>query len=215
MITIGYSGTLNYYNPNLKKNKWHNPFSIYRHNFELSKTRSPYYLFKAIKQLKDDDHKLANKLKVCLWGLIDSQNSELVKKLGIQDIVCISGNLPKNESLEKLKSCDVLFLPIEKASEDHKTLFIPGKVFEYLALKIPVLILDKDSDCSKIVKNSGLGIIADCENIDNITYVLNQIINDSLLSSIKENINHEYIESLSFKYRANDMARLFNELLEK
>lgn len=215
MIVIGYSGTLSYYNPEERIKKYDNvnPLGIYRHNFSLSNTRSPYFLFKGIEKLKSLDEKLSEKMKVVLWGNIDERNVVLINKLYIDDIVEISGVVPKDESIEKLESCDVLYLPLEKPAEDHKTLFIPGKVFEYISLKKPILVFDKDSDCSDIIKKTGLGIFANNDNVDDITEVLSNIINTDLLNTIKS--DELYISSLSFSNRAKDMANIFSKLLGK
>jgi glycosyltransferase involved in cell wall biosynthesis len=216
MIEIGYSGTLSYYHPKVNNGVpfWRKIIKSYRHHFELSATRSPYFLFQAINLLKEKDEHLCQKLKVSLWGSIDERNYQLVNELNLLDIVFIEGNYSKKESFEKLRNCDVLFLPIEKSPENHQTLFIPGKVFEYLELRKPILILNTDSDCAQLVKKSGLGIFAESENIENIAATILNIIQHPENLKMNNAVNEEYILSRSFKYRAKEMADVFDNLLK-
>jgi glycosyltransferase involved in cell wall biosynthesis len=215
VIKIGYGGTLGYYNPeNKKKNNFiFRLIRTYRHQYELSISRSPYYFFKALSKLKENDIDLKSKIQVFFWGSIDENNLDLVNNLNISDIVSIEGMLTKKASIDKLKNCDILYLPMEKQALKHKTLFIPGKVFEYILLKKPILMLDKDSDCREIVEKTGLGIFADNENVDEIAEVLIKIIDKSSFSFRERKINNNYIDSLSFEYRAKEMAVVFDNLI--
>ena len=121
-----------------------------------------------------------------------------------------SGYLPKQESLNKLQQADLLFLPLERASiKGNKTLFIPGKLFEYLNSRKPILALCEDSDCKDILLKSGLGICIEPDNFEEIASFLNFIIHDS--SSIKNiQANEDYIETFSFANKTKELAKVLN-----
>ena len=93
-------------------------------------------------------------MQLRLWGNVDSRNGLQAKKLGISDMVKIEGYKQKEESLALLRSCDLLFLPLESETKAGKPLFIPGKLFEYLKIGKPVLALGGQSDCIDILKKS-------------------------------------------------------------
>lgn len=218
MIKIGYSGTLGYFDPRIKERSllaktFKSLFWTYRHNIELSYTRSPYYFFRAIEQLKLRDKELSTKLKIELWGNIDNRNNLLINEFCISDVVSIDKMLPKLESESKLMECDIFFLPMELPAKEHGSLFIPGKVFEYLFLRKPIFMLDEDSDCANIVRNSGLGIFANPTEVSDIAEKLEDIISEKREGKSRIKRNDVYIDSLSFKYRAREMAMVFDEIL--
>jgi hypothetical protein len=111
------------------------------------------------------------------------------------------------------KSCDVLFLPIELPAKEHNTLFIPGKVFDYVKLRKPILILDQSSDCGQIVKKSGLGLFASNNDVEDIVNCLSELSYNFEEVKNRIRINDEYIESLAFENRAREMSEVFNGLL--
>jgi len=215
MIHICYSGSLDGFDPNLKsckKSFFKRWFWTFNNNNVDSSTRSGYYFIKAIAVLKRKNLISPEMIQVKWWGKIDKLNQEQINLEGINDFFTIDGYLPKQKSLEKLASADVLFLPLEKTnSSEHRTLFIPGKVFEYLETRKPILALCEDSDCKEILIESGLGICVEPDNIENICSAILKILNDiNFLSEIKPNF--ELIEKYSFKVKTNELVKIFNEL---
>ena len=214
MIRVGFAGTLSYYNPsdNSPKSLFQRFLGTYRHHFNLSYTRSPYYLFQAISELNNEIKDLDKQLQFNFWGNIDKKNKALLSSLKINHLVTIEGNFSKQESIQKLKECDVLFLPLESGNNEHKTLFIPGKVFEYIQLKKPILALGEDSDCVEILKNTGLALIANNKDVKDIKQKLSELITKDL-KTITNEINEKYISSLAFKNRAEEFAQIFDDLI--
>jgi len=217
MLRIGYGGTLGYKQESRDSNvffsAFRNYFWTYRNNFELSSTRSPLNLFKALQIINEQREIDNSEILVSFWGAIDARYKELVIEMGIENFVEISGFLSKEASVSKLQEQDVLFLPLETGASNHKTLFIPGKVFEYLIQMKPILIDDTSSDCSEIVKKSGLGLFTERGE----SYALAELLLD-LADNPKKildvHANDEFIQSLSFENRAKEMAEVFNELLQ-
>jgi len=214
LIKIGFAGTLGGFSPN-NSNKGRNSLKEwiweYRHNYEYSQTRSGYFLFKGIEFLKNKYNIGNNQLSVELWGNINNLNKVQVLEFKIEDIVTISGYKTKAESDKLLNDCDILFLPLELNPPSHRSLFIPGKVFEYLKLSKPILILSEQGDCLDIVKKSGLAI--NCNPTDSkeiASKLLRLINNNNHLESIKPNI--EYIQSCKAKNRIQDLAKVFDSL---
>lgn len=213
MIKIGYAGSLaGYSDTSVKMEKKKPLFTTYRNNFFLSSTRSGYFFFKGLEILKKEYHFSEKEIQVHFWGNIHPLNKEQIKEFGIQDIVTIEGYKSKKETQELLASFDILFLPLELNSKDHQTLFIPGKVFEYLSMRKPILLLSEESDCKEIVQKSNLGIFANPIDPQNIADKLKKIIEDkSLLLNLQP--NESYIQSCSFKQMTKQIASVFDSLV--
>lgn len=214
MIRIYFAGTLAFHDPDRilgSMFNWNRILLTYRHQFELSRTRSPYYLFRAISLLQEVDPDLKDKLSIEIWGNINRKNNDLVQHLGIGDIVNIGSAISRVETLNKLEKADILFLPIERPAPKHPSLFIPGKLFEYLSLGKPILVLDDGSEASDIALKSGLGIVVspDCEL--EISKMIRRFINQpELLRSFKP--DKDYINSFHIKNRVMELAGIIRKL---
>lgn len=218
-LTIGYAGTLGYYHPDSENKtlkflgKLGNYFWTYNHNYVDKSTRSAYYLFKALKILLEKEPNYADTIRVNLWGNIHSGNQKQVSALGLSNIVNISSHLPKEESFRKLKSCDLLFLPLEHGKNGKETLFIPGKLYELLEIGKPILALVENSDCKQIIERSGLGIFAPPDDPEKISEMLIYCIKNK--EKINENCrpNSEYIKKFAFSELTINLKCYFDDLL--
>lgn len=215
-IVIAYSGSLDAYRPQLKTRfiksllQW---FWTFKNNNIDSSTRTAHYLIQAVKVLKKKYGISPQQLQIQLWGKIDAQNITSANKEEVEEFFSFSGYMPKQESLKKLQQADLLFLPLERASvKGNKTLFIPGKLFEYLHARKPILALCEDSDCKEILMKSGLGICIQPDNFEEVASFLNSIIqNDIQLSNMKP--NEDFIETFSFVNKTKELAKVLNDVL--
>ncbi|CAN5268613.1 hypothetical protein BH09BAC5_BH09BAC5_11340 [soil metagenome] len=218
-LVIGYSGSLSFFDGDEKfgsKRKCSLRDWVWTYNYKVTDptTRSAYYLFKAISMLKKKYNITPEQLIIDLWGNIHPGNIELAIKLGISDIVQISGYLPKNESIKRLSRCDILFLPMESATGKNKPLFIPGKAFEYMKSGRPILSLAGSCDCLDILKPSGLLIEFNPTDSNNIAdYIYKLISERKLLENFIVDTN--YIKQFSFQNITKKLVQVFDDVLKK
>ncbi|MBT5402706.1 MAG: glycosyltransferase [Crocinitomicaceae bacterium] len=210
-ISIGYGGWLQYYEPGMEqqpKNWLTTTFLNYHIDNVNHHVRSAYYIYKALQLLKQMGKE--EMVKLHLWGNIDSRNQTLSKKMNIDSMVEIGGKLSKKDNLEKLNSMDILFLPLELGKNDCRSLFIPGKVYEYLFLEKPILAVGGDSDAKNLILDSGLGFHFDPENPEDIVKFLIKTFNDR--SNLRLEPNKELIASKSFDVLTGELVTVFNSL---
>lgn len=212
-LTIGYSGTLAFYEgQEFSRGSLKDWFWTYNHTVTDPSTRSASFLFRALAKLRKEHHITAAQIRVLLWGKIDPRYQKLAEELGISDLVQIDGYLPKQQSLERNAQCDLLFLPMESGTEAGKPLFIPGKVFEYMNARKPVLALAGPCDCLDILRPSGLLLAFDPKDEKGVSECLYQLIKDrSGLARFAPDEN--YINRYSFRNITGKLAGIFDELL--
>jgi glycosyltransferase involved in cell wall biosynthesis len=216
-LHICYAGSLGYYSPLEKQNSSNfvrQLFWTYRNNTVDSSTRSAYYLIRAVKILKDKYQINDSDLKISLWGSIHPMNKSQIIELGLDAFFDISGYFSKKETVDKLKSADLLFLPLEMStSKEFKSLFIPGKLFEYLSLNKPILSPSEPSDCQDILLKSNLGIITKPNDEKEIAEVIYRYIkNPELLNDLKPNV--EFINTFTFIEKTKELAKIFDQLIK-
>lgn len=111
------------------------------------------------------DEEFAKALQIKLIGKTDKEIVEAIKMRGLGDNLLDMGYLPHAESISALLSASLLMLPLRQEPEYAKV--YPGKLFEYLAARRPVLgIGQEDSVCARVLRDTGAGIMLDwdCED---------------------------------------------------
>lgn len=82
--------------------------------------------------------------------------SDLVRQEGLNDVFQLTERVPHDDCLAMLKQADLLLLVQVGAP-----LCVPGKVYEYLALRKPILALTEDGATRDLVVAEGLGACVD------------------------------------------------------
>ena len=99
-------------------------------------------------------------LDIRLAGKVDSEILDAVRARGLGDRLSVLGYLSHEDSVKELQNADMLILPLRKEPEYRKVL--PGKIFEYLAARKPVLgIGQEDGAAARVLSDTGAGIMLD------------------------------------------------------
>ena len=170
--------------------------------------RDPTYLFKAIRQLEDEDKLDSSKMIIEFYG--DSTNlREIAEQYGLLEIVKIGGKISHEEVLKKQLESDVLLL-ISWDNEKEK-MFIPGKIYEYFALQKPVLSIGhKEGSLKDLIQETKVGYhVSDLESTRNVLLDIYK----EFLEKGKVEFNSDIdIEDYSMENMAKKFADLLNEL---
>lgn len=170
--------------------------------------RDPSYLFEAIRQLEDENKLDSSKISIEFYG--DSTSlEEIAKRYGLLDIVHIGGKIAHEEVLKKQLNSDVLLL-ISWDNEKEK-MFIPGKIYEYFALKKPVLSIGyKEGSLKDLIEETKVGYhVSSLESTkDALLDIYNEFIENGTVE-LNSDIN---IEDYSMENMAKKFADLLNEL---
>lgn len=215
-LTIGYAGTLMAHSPGtggggfIKKVKqW---LWTYKPENLNHTTRSGYYLFKGLEQLKKEHNLNGEDIQVQIWGNIDPGNQRQAEAMGVADMVNISGFCSRQETIDRLSKCDVLFLPLESGKDGQQPLFIPGKIYEYLMVGKPIFALAGPSDCRDILEGSGLGITADPFNTNEVAKKLYDLVQKKAELTSLFNANESFVKQYDFRNIAKKLSAIFDEV---
>lgn len=130
----------------------------------INSFRSPESLWQAIEELCDSEKEFYNKFKLQLIGTVDEGLKESLKKYRLlHSKTNIVGYIPHSEVMNvySASSCLLLLQNNTKNSLGH----IPGKFFEYMASKTPILAIGaKNSDVGRILEETNAGAICGFNN---------------------------------------------------
>jgi glycosyltransferase involved in cell wall biosynthesis len=137
---------------------------------------TPMYFLKAFKQLTIERPDIASNIELHFVGFLRKENHKLIRKLKIQSFIKDHGYVNHDESIAKLKSADVLWFMVGRRRNIDAIL--PGKVYEYIGARKPVLACVPDGAAKMAVEESGSGYVCSPDNIDEIKNTLVKIYND-------------------------------------
>lgn len=169
--------------------------------------RDPSILFEAISELANEKKIDATKIMVNFYG--DTTNlKELSKKYNIEPIVNIHGKISHEEVLENQMNSDILLL-ISWMDEKEK-MFIPGKVYEYIGSRKPILSIGyREGSLKDLIEKTNIGYhtsnLQDCKKAIYDYYL--KYINNELKYS-----GNEFAEEYSMENTAKNFSKLLEEL---
>ena len=133
----------------------HEKFTI-THLGIMGYDRHPANLFAAIAELSREDPAFAAACELRLFGQVDYRIKESIEAAGIAGQTNFAGNVPRAAALQQMMDSHLLLLLLNQ--QDNARGRIPGKLFEYLAARQPVLNFGgADSDVAGILDRTGAG----------------------------------------------------------
>jgi glycosyltransferase involved in cell wall biosynthesis len=182
------------------------------HSGLLSYDRHPESLFAAMAELKQELEGFADTFSLQLIGQIDTQVKENIKNYGIEDMTNIILQIPRQKSLEYIASSQLTLLLLNQAENVMGR--IPGKLFEYLATKRPILCLGpQGSDVDNIITESKAGCSIDYPEKEKLkTYLKKAYFEFKKMGEIKSTTQN--IEQYTNFELTKKVAKLLDTLVE-
>ncbi len=126
------------------------------HIGSLLSNRNPIILWEALSELCSENPEFSKDLLIQLAGSVSDAILISIQKYGLMDQCVALGYLSHQKAIQLQYNSQVLLL-IEMNLPETKAI-IPGKLFEYLAAKRPILAIGPvDSDVEKIIEESNSG----------------------------------------------------------
>ena len=121
---------------------------------------NPLKLWDVLSSKCSSDPVFRSRLQIRLAGKVDSEIVAAIRERGLGDRLVLLGYLPHAETVREQQQADILLLPLRQEPEYRKVL--PGKIFEYLAARRPVLgIGQEDGAAAEVLRTSGAGAMYD------------------------------------------------------
>ncbi len=126
---------------------------------------NPLALWDVLARKCSSDASFRAQLRIRLAGKTDPEILEALANRGLTANVENLGYLPHQETVALQRSANVLLLPLRQEPEYAKAL--PGKIFEYLAARRPVLGIGQEGGAAAaVLKDSGAGVMYDWDRVE-------------------------------------------------
>jgi hypothetical protein len=168
--------------------------------------------FKSIRDLKKELFEFNNKVKLIFPGTVDYSVKESIRKYALWENTELPGNLTRPEVLNLTLQSNILLLPLNQAENAKGR--IPGKLFENLRSKRPILCLGpRNSDVEKILNETGHGKSYEYNDYNGMKTFIADLF-DQFLNSGPKTYNGD-ISQYSVKNQTKKIAGFLDEIVNR
>ena len=133
------------------------------HTGLFAKDGNPIILWKVLGAMAAADPEFRANLRLRLAGKTDPEVLQAISEAGIKDNVVNLGYCVHADAVREQKSATVLILPL-RHDPDYR-IILPGKLFEYLASRRPMLgIGQSDGAMARVVSDCAAGVVCEWED---------------------------------------------------
>jgi glycosyltransferase involved in cell wall biosynthesis len=181
--------------------------SLYR------KVRSSEFFLAALQQAIAGEKIPEDNIRVRFIGNIDSETRGLVEQLELGKVVELCGYLNHRQALCELSSADLLLLiPSYGAGSE---LFVPAKLYEYLASNKPILCLSDPGEAADLVRKARAGTIVPPDDVIQIADCLVEMYHQWQEGQLKIQRDRQLIQTFERRRLTQRLAELFDEVSGK
>jgi glycosyltransferase involved in cell wall biosynthesis len=130
--------------------------------------RSHVHLLAAVARLRAREPELAGGVELHLAGNL----SDADRAVSDGGVVREHGYLEHARSVALLRSADLLFLPMHGLVDGARARIVPGKTYEYLAARRPILAAVPGGDARDLLAEAGGAAVCDPDDVDGLADAL-------------------------------------------
>ena len=179
------------------------------HTGLLTAEGNPVELWKALAMKCLTDAVFASKFRLILAGKTDNKVLQSISDAGLDKYLTDYGYIDHHKAVLLQRTASLLILPIREEPETKAIL--PGKLFEYLAARRPILgVGTSEGAMATVLQETRAGKIFDWSDTEAISAQINDIWNGFLTGKDIE-MNAD-IEKYSRRMTTRNMAELFDSI---
>jgi glycosyltransferase involved in cell wall biosynthesis len=143
-------------------------------------------------------------------GEPDAYVRELASRFNVADITNFTGFLPHREALAEQVNSSLLLLILHAARTNAG--HVPGKLYEYLGARRPVLALASDGfEAARLIRDAHAGVVVESTDVEGIERALMDSYK-AYQSGSDERLNNHDLSRFERQAQAGQLARLLDEL---
>ena len=128
---------------------------------------NPLKLWDVLAAKCEADPEFREKMQIRLAGKVDAEIFSAIRERGLEPNLADLGYLPHTQITAEQREASMLILPLRQEPEYRKVL--PGKIFEYLAARRPVLgIGQSDGAAATVLRDTATGDMFDWDNLADV-----------------------------------------------
>ncbi|MEE4178043.1 MAG: glycosyltransferase family 4 protein [Bacteroides sp.] len=183
-------------------------FSI-THLGSLNADRNPHQLWNALAELVKENEFFRENLLIRLIGKTDISVMEALEKNGLTPFVEKVDYLPHDQALAQASQSALLLLPLNDTPNVMG--ITPGKLYEYLALKRPILVIGpEEGDTARIIEETQSGKVTGFSDQEKVKVLLKGFAEDFKQENLDS--GNTGTEKFSRKTLTKTLASILDEM---
>jgi glycosyltransferase involved in cell wall biosynthesis len=173
-------------------------------------TRSHVHLVEAVNSLLASDPSLRDTLELHFAGVLTEADREIASRCSV---VKLHGYVTHAESVELMRSANVLFLPMQNLPTGVRATIVPGKTYEYLASGTTILGAVPEGDARDILEEAGNAVVVRPDDVDGIAEALWGQIDAFRAGTPSPVTRPDVVARFEYRHLAGELAAVFDEVL--
>lgn len=178
-------------------------------------TRSHVILLQAIERWCSERPEVRKHLEIVFGGKASQEDRAVAEHSKLADLILFTGYLPHLESVQLIRTADLLFLPMQNLPAGKRATIVPGKTYEYMASGRPILAAVPHGDARDFLSQCGTGLICRPDDVSGMIRILDHVYEawqnrESIVSP-----NENFVSQFERRTLTRALARAFNSLLAK
>jgi hypothetical protein len=173
-------------------------------------TRSHLFLLEALDQVLANDPRARDELRLHLVGVLSPADQQAVEG---RRYVHMPGYVTHAESLEYLRSANLLFLPMQDLPPGVRAGIVPGKTYEYIASGRPILAAVPDGDARDLLALGGTASFCRPRDVGCLANAVLNHLNRWRRGEMAPELNSPAIARWERRNLTGELAAVFDEVL--
>ena len=170
-------------------------------------TRSHVHLVDAINVLLEHDSQLRDVIELHLAGVLNETDRSIAARC---PVAVLQGYRSHAESIELMRTGDLLFLPMQNLPSDVRATIVPGKTYEYLAAGTPILAAVPEGDARDILAEAGNAELIRPDDVDGMAAAIARALERFRSGEQPPTPNPEVVARFEYRRLAADLAAVFD-----
>jgi glycosyltransferase involved in cell wall biosynthesis len=138
-------------------------------------TRSPEFLLKAVDAWQSRQPDIRKDVELWFAGNASQDDRLCFGSSRASNLIRSIGHIPHRESLQLIRTADLLFLPMHNLPPGRRCRSVPGKAYEYMASGRPILAAVPDGDARDFLVQCGTAFICRPDDVEGMIRILSEV----------------------------------------
>lgn len=175
--------------------------------------RSHVVLLEAATRLVRANPELRDVLELHFAGVASREDRMAAERSGVRAVV--HGYLPHDQSVDLVRSADLLYLPMHDLPPGRRARIVPGKTYEYLASGRPLLAALPDGDARELLARASTATICRPGDVDGIAAAVAREVNRFERHGRARTVRPEFLSDYERRHLTARLATLFDDVLRR
>jgi hypothetical protein len=174
--------------------------------------RNPEAFLAAVEELVNESKVDTGKIKLRFVGRFGNEVLEMFNNKNLKNSIEVINYLPHSESIKLLLKSEALLMVVDDFQGNEE--IVPGKVFEYMGSKRPIITLAPEGAVAKIIRDTECGMVTGSKDINGIKEIFYTYYTKYLNKDLITAVSGEKIRQYERKEITKKLAGIFESLVK-